>query len=108
LLGREDQILSTLHRLRALGVSITLVDFAIGPSLLNRLRSLPFQGVAFDADNPSYIAADADKASALCALAAAGFDHIGYYFGDLLTSTPGIADVVRLHATTGKPASAAE
>jgi EAL domain-containing protein (putative c-di-GMP-specific phosphodiesterase class I) len=108
LLGHEDQVLSTLHRLRALGVSIALVDFAIGPSLLNRLRSLPFQAVAFEGDNPSDIAADADKSSVLCALAAAGFDHIGCYFGDLLSSTPGIADVVRLQATTGKPASAAE
>jgi diguanylate cyclase (GGDEF)-like protein len=107
LLRREDQVLSTLHRLRALGVNIALVDFDIGPSLLNRLRSLPFQGVAFEMDNPSDIAADADKSSVLCALAAAGFDHIGCYFGDLLSSTPGIADVVRLQATTGKPASAA-
>lgn len=107
-LGREGQVLSTLHRLRALGVNIALVDFALGPSLLSRLRSLPFQGVAFESDNPSDIAADGDKTSAVRRLAEAGFDNIDYYFGDLPTSTPNIADLIRLQPNTGNPAPAAE
>ena len=52
--------------------------------------------------------ADADKASVLCALSAAGFDRVGCYFGDSLTSISGVAEVVRLHATSSDPASAAE
>jgi diguanylate cyclase (GGDEF)-like protein len=108
LVGREDEVLSTLRRLRALGIGIGLVDFAIGPSLLNRLRSFPFHDIFFDADNLSDVAADADKASVLCALSAAGFDRIGCYLSDLLTSTSGIAGVVRLHAAGGDPASMAE
>jgi diguanylate cyclase (GGDEF)-like protein len=108
LVGREDEVLPTLRRLRALGVGIGLVDFAIGPSLLDRLRWFPFRGISFDGDNLFDVAADADKASVLCALSVAGFDRIGCYFGDLLTSTSGIAEVVRLHTASGDPASTAE
>ena len=108
LIGRENEVLPTLRRLRALGVGIGLVDFAIGPSLLDRLRWFPFRGIAFGADNLFDVAADADKASVLCALSAAGFHRIGCYFGDLLTSTSGIAEVVRLHTASGDPASTAE
>jgi diguanylate cyclase (GGDEF)-like protein len=108
LLGREDEVLPSLRRLRVLGVGIVLVDFAIGASLLNRLRSFPFHGISFDADNLFDVAADADKASVLCALSAAGFDRIGCYLSDLLTSTSGVAEVVRLQATTGDRASVAE
>ncbi len=106
--GPETQILSTLHRLRALGVGIVLVDFDIGPALLDRVRSLPFQGLAFELDNPADIAADAAKSAILRTLAAAGFAHIGCYFSGLLSSTPGIADVVRHQTTTRKLTAAAE
>jgi diguanylate cyclase (GGDEF)-like protein len=108
LLGREDQVLATLHKLRALGVSIALVDFAVGPSLPSRLRSLPFQAVAFELDNPADVTADPDRLSTLNALSAAGFDQIGCYLGDLLNSAPGTADVMRLQATTSKSTSAVE
>jgi diguanylate cyclase (GGDEF)-like protein len=105
---REEEVLPTLRRLRGLGVGIALIDFAIGPSLLDRLRSFPFHGICFDADNLADVAADADKASVLCALSAAGFDRVGCYFDDSLTSISGVAEVVRLHATSSDPASAAE
>jgi diguanylate cyclase (GGDEF)-like protein len=107
-LVREEEVLPTLRRLRGLGVGISLVDFAIGPSLVNRLRSFPFHGICFGADSPFDLAADADKVAALRALSVAGFDHIGCYFDDSLTSTSGVAEVVRLHATSSGRASAAE
>jgi diguanylate cyclase (GGDEF)-like protein len=108
LLGRGDDMVPILHRLRTLGVGLSLVDFAIGPALLKRLRSFPFQAVAFDADNPVDVTGDADRVSMLCALSTAGLHHIGCYFGDSLTSAPGIAEVERLRAATGNKASAAE
>jgi EAL domain-containing protein (putative c-di-GMP-specific phosphodiesterase class I) len=104
----EAEVLPTLHRLRALGVGISLVDFVIGPSLLDRLRSFPFHSIAFDAGNLFNVAADTKQASILHALSAAGFNNIGCYFGDLQIPASGIPEVVRLHASTGNLSSAAE
>ncbi len=108
LLGRQDAMPAELQRLSGLGVRITLVDFAVGPALLDRLRTLPFDGVAFDAASPLDVTTDPGKATVLGMLSVAGFDHVGCYFSDLLTSTSGIAEVVQRHTTEGGPAGAAE
>jgi len=106
--GRDVEILPVLRRLRALGVRMALADCVISPSLLTHLRLFPFHTIAFAADSLPGVATDADKTSVLCALSAAGFDHISCYFGSSLTPTSGIADVLRLHTSPSNPVSAAE
>jgi diguanylate cyclase (GGDEF)-like protein len=96
--GSEVEVLSILHRLRELGVHIALADCAIGPSLLAHLRAFPFHAIAFPAESLSDVTTDADQTSVLCALSAAGFDHISCYLGSSLTPTSGIASVSQLHA----------
>ncbi|HSI56733.1 MAG TPA: EAL domain-containing protein [Ideonella sp.] len=48
LLERSDEILETLHRLRGLGVQITMGDFGTGHWSLGLLRSFPFNKVKID------------------------------------------------------------
>jgi predicted signal transduction protein with EAL and GGDEF domain len=45
---RNDKVLSTLHRLRALGVRIVLDDVGTGYSSLSYLRSFPFDKIKID------------------------------------------------------------
>lgn len=48
LLRRTEETLSTLHRLRALGVRVVMDDFGTGYSSLGYLRSFPFDKVKVD------------------------------------------------------------
>jgi len=48
LLERSDQVLATLHALRALGVKISMDDFGTGYSSLSYLRSFPFDKIKID------------------------------------------------------------
>ncbi|MES2752293.1 MAG: EAL domain-containing protein [Pseudomonadota bacterium] len=48
LLDRSDQVLATLHALRALGVRISMDDFGTGYSSLSYLRSFPFDKIKID------------------------------------------------------------
>ncbi len=48
LLQHNEQVLATLHRLRALGVRIALDDFGTGYSSLSYLRSFPFDKIKVD------------------------------------------------------------
>jgi EAL domain-containing protein (putative c-di-GMP-specific phosphodiesterase class I) len=48
LLQDDDATLTTLHRLRALGVRIALDDFGTGYSSLSYLRSFPFDKIKID------------------------------------------------------------
>jgi diguanylate cyclase (GGDEF)-like protein/PAS domain S-box-containing protein len=48
LLERSDQVLATLHALRALGVRIAMDDFGTGYSSLSYLRSFPFDKIKID------------------------------------------------------------
>jgi diguanylate cyclase (GGDEF)-like protein len=106
--GREAEVLPILHRLRALGVRITLADFAIGRSSMDRLRSFPFHAVALDIRTIPGVGAGTYGAGVLGALSAAGFKHINCYFGDSLTPSSGIADVLRLYAASSNPDAAVE
>jgi diguanylate cyclase (GGDEF)-like protein len=97
--GNEDDVLSILHRLRPLGVGITLADCTIGPSLLDHLESFPFHDIALAWGSHSDRRVSAAEAGALSALSATGIDQIGCYFGGPPTLTSGVAEVMRLHAT---------
>jgi len=48
LLDKSDQVLATLHALRALGVHISMDDFGTGYSSLSYLRSFPFDKIKID------------------------------------------------------------
>lgn len=48
LLDKSEQVLATLHALRALGVRISMDDFGIGYSSLSYLRSFPFDKIKID------------------------------------------------------------
>jgi diguanylate cyclase (GGDEF)-like protein len=48
LLSESDHTLQTLHRLRALGVRISMDDFGTGYSSLSYLRSFPFDKIKID------------------------------------------------------------
>ncbi|MDB5629238.1 MAG: hypothetical protein JWQ51_1578 [Tardiphaga sp.] len=48
LLNKSDDVLSTLHALRALGVRISMDDFGTGYSSLSYLRSFPFDKIKID------------------------------------------------------------
>ena len=48
LLDKSDQVLATLHALRALGVRISIDDFGTGYSSLSYLRSFPFDKIKID------------------------------------------------------------
>ncbi|MBX9646405.1 MAG: EAL domain-containing protein [Xanthobacteraceae bacterium] len=48
LLERSDQVIATLHALRALGISISMDDFGTGYSSLSYLRSFPFDKIKID------------------------------------------------------------
>ena len=106
--GSEVEVLPILHRLRALGVGITLADCAMGPSLLTNFRSFPFHDIVLAAGSLCDAGADADDPSVLCALSTAGLDHIGCYFASLPTPTSGIADVLLRHASPNNPVLVAE
>ncbi len=48
LLEKSDQVIATLHALRALGVRISMDDFGTGYSSLSYLRSFPFDKIKID------------------------------------------------------------
>jgi diguanylate cyclase (GGDEF)-like protein len=48
LLAENEQVLATLHQLRALGVRISMDDFGTGYSSLSYLRSFPFDKIKID------------------------------------------------------------
>ncbi|MCW1427880.1 putative bifunctional diguanylate cyclase/phosphodiesterase [Novosphingobium sp. JCM 18896] len=48
LMQESEEVLATLHKIRALGVKIALDDFGTGYSSLNYLRSFPFDKIKID------------------------------------------------------------
>ncbi len=48
LLEKSDEVIATLHALRALGVRISMDDFGTGYSSLSYLRSFPFDKIKID------------------------------------------------------------
>jgi diguanylate cyclase (GGDEF)-like protein/PAS domain S-box-containing protein len=60
LLEKSDQVLATLHALRALGVRISMDDFGTGYSSLSYLRSFPFDKIKIDQSFVRGLAANRD------------------------------------------------
>ena len=68
LLANTDLTLSTLHRLRALGVRISMDDFGTGYSSLSYLRSFPFDKIKIDRSFVSGLGPDSDAAAIIKAV----------------------------------------
>jgi diguanylate cyclase (GGDEF)-like protein/PAS domain S-box-containing protein len=60
LLEKSDEVLATLHALRALGVHISMDDFGTGYSSLSYLRSFPFDKIKIDQSFVRDLAANRD------------------------------------------------
>ncbi len=60
LMDKGDQVLATLHALRALGVHISMDDFGTGYSSLSYLRSFPFDKIKIDQSFVRGLAANQD------------------------------------------------
>lgn len=60
LLDKGEQVLATLHALRALGVHISMDDFGTGYSSLSYLRSFPFDKIKIDQSFVRGLAANHD------------------------------------------------
>jgi diguanylate cyclase (GGDEF)-like protein len=60
LMDKGDQVLATLHALRALGVHISMDDFGTGYSSLSYLRSFPFDEIKIDQSFVRGLAANHD------------------------------------------------
>jgi diguanylate cyclase (GGDEF)-like protein/PAS domain S-box-containing protein len=59
-LEKSDQVLATLHALRALGVRISMDDFGTGYSSLSYLRSFPFDKIKIDRSFVKDLAANSE------------------------------------------------
>jgi diguanylate cyclase (GGDEF)-like protein/PAS domain S-box-containing protein len=72
LLERSDQVLATLHALRALGVRISMDDFGTGYSSLSYLRSFPFDKIKIDRSFVRELDANADSQAIVRAIVSLG------------------------------------
>jgi diguanylate cyclase (GGDEF)-like protein len=72
LLDKSDQVLSTLHALRALGVRIAMDDFGTGYSSLSYLRSFPFDKIKIDRSFIQEISNKADSQAIVRAILSLG------------------------------------
>jgi len=72
LLEKSDQVLATLHALRALGVRISMDDFGTGYSSLSYLRSFPFDKIKIDRSFVRELDANADSQAIVRAIVSLG------------------------------------
>jgi diguanylate cyclase (GGDEF)-like protein/PAS domain S-box-containing protein len=72
LLQETDSTLATLHKLRAIGVKISMDDFGTGYSSLSYLRSFPFDKIKIDRSFVSELATREDSAAIVRAVTGLG------------------------------------
>lgn len=72
LLQNNERTLETLHRLRALGVRVSMDDFGTGYSSLSYLRSFPFDKIKIDRSFVSDLSAKPDGDAIIRAIAGLG------------------------------------
>jgi diguanylate cyclase (GGDEF)-like protein/PAS domain S-box-containing protein len=72
LLEKSDQVLATLHALRALGVRISMDDFGTGYSSLSYLRSFPFDKIKIDRSFVHNLGESADSQAIVRAIVSLG------------------------------------
>ncbi|CAO4136345.1 putative signaling protein [Methylorubrum extorquens] len=72
LLQESEKTLQTLHRLRALGVRVSMDDFGTGYSSLSYLRSFPFDKIKIDRSFVKDLAAKPDGDAIIRAIAGLG------------------------------------
>jgi diguanylate cyclase (GGDEF)-like protein/PAS domain S-box-containing protein len=72
LLERDDNVLSTLNALRALGVGISMDDFGTGYSSLSYLRAFPFTKIKIDQSFVRDLRANADSKAIIRAILSLG------------------------------------
>ncbi len=72
LLQNSDAVLAILHRLRGLGVRISMDDFGTGYSSLSYLRSFPFDKIKIDQSFIRELATQPDSQAIVRAITALG------------------------------------
>ena len=72
LLDDSEENLKTLHRLRTLGLSISMADFGTGYSSLSYLRSFPFDKIKIDRSSVKHLPGSADCTAIVRAVAGLG------------------------------------
>ncbi len=72
LLAESDTVLATLHKLRDLGVGVSMDDFGTGYSCLTYLRTFPFTKIKIDKSFVDEIATGAQSTAIVRAVAALG------------------------------------
>lgn len=68
LLRHDDDILTELHQLRSLGISVVIDDYGAGNSSLNHLRVFPFDRIKIDAGMVTEITERPETAAIICAV----------------------------------------
>jgi diguanylate cyclase (GGDEF)-like protein/PAS domain S-box-containing protein len=81
LMDKGDQVLATLHALRALGVHISMDDFGTGYSSLSYLRSFPFDKIKIDQSFVRGLAANNDAQAIVRAIV-----NLGKGLGVIITA----------------------
>jgi EAL domain-containing protein (putative c-di-GMP-specific phosphodiesterase class I) len=72
MLRDRESALSTLHRLKALGVRIVMDDFGTGYSSLSNLQAFPFDKIKIDRSFVSHVTDDASARSIIRAIVGLG------------------------------------
>ena len=72
LLDKSDEVIATLHALRALGVRISMDDFGTGYSSLSYLRSFPFDKIKIDRSFVHDLGANRDAQAIIRAIVSLG------------------------------------
>jgi diguanylate cyclase (GGDEF)-like protein len=72
LLDKVDQVMATLHALRALGIHISMDDFGTGYSSLSYLRKFPFDKIKIDQSFVRNLADNADSQAIVRAILSLG------------------------------------